>query len=115
MGSPTSSFLGYGYAVDLYSDSPYDYNNQSELFEEWKTQVTESTYCHFLSSYDEEYCFFGVRLSDYIDAGEIIDLETENNLSVEWREWGECNAEFHKFFPNLKQNPHLKLLNIYWG
>ena len=114
MSSPTSSFLGYGYTIDLYSDSPYDYYDQSELFEEWKAQVIESKYYHFSSYYTEEYCFFGVQLSDTADAGEIVNLEKDSQWN-EANEWNECETEFHKFFPNLNNKPHLYLVSIYWG
>jgi hypothetical protein len=108
----TACFLGYGYEVNIYSDSPYDYYDEEARHKQWLKLLDESSYWHSLGS-DSEIGFFGINISELAVPGEIIDLEVNNDYG-EWREWNICNAEFYALFPSLRRKPHLKLVCMDW-
>lgn len=119
MSNPASAFLGYGYAINKYEDCPMpshleDYGRNPE-WEEWADKFVESNFYYPIETYDNEICFYGVRLSNIVDAGEYEEFGSKLPYFSNAEKWDNFTKEFKEFFPKgLNKEPQFILVNTFW-
>ena len=116
--NPASAFLGYGYVINKYEDCPmpshlenYDRNPE---WEEWVDEFGDSEFYYPVDTYDNEICFFGIKLTSTVDTGYYEKLG--DGLPIFHPDnWEKFIEEFKKFFPDdLKDKPQYILVNTFW-
>ncbi len=117
MSSPASSFLGYGWILDRYEVCPflpdednYDFYDNDEYLN-WWDEVKGSDFYKPLNEYDDTYFFFGIRMSPWVDPGEVEFVD--ETPPAECGNWDDCMRQFNKYFASCDK-PHMMVVSILW-
>ena len=121
MSSSVSSFLGYGWVLDRYEVCPflpeeddselYSSFYSSDKYQNWWNEVEASDFYKPLNGYDDSYFFFGIKMSLWVDPGEVEFID--ETPPAECGNWDDCVRQFNKYFASCNK-PHMMVVSILW-
>lgn len=119
MGMYSEAKIGYGFMINADGDFPEndcDIEGSMEAYDTWITEYRWSEYQHQLDYYwDSDIEFFGIMIKS-CERAEMLPLDIDHLVDeIDPNEWAKCLAEFHKFFPQLKDRlPEFYLMSVMW-
>lgn len=106
MSAYVSSFIGRGWVLSRYDVAPFLDEEDTEFDSNernWWDEVSHSEFYRSIDSYNDDEFFFGVKISDTVEPGEVVPFTISDMADDFFNNIAKCEKEFFKLFASCEK------------